>query len=241
MTKTYIIFGGSRGLGDAFAQGLPQAGDLVYILSRSKPRSIDLLKDGVERIWIEVDLSNYEEAKKLKERLQEEIIDVIIYNVGIWEKRGFEADYDFNKDEPSDINQLIQTNVVSPIIFLQTLLPNIVQSEKGNIVLIGSTDGLENNQSKQVSFVASKFSMRGIAHALRENLRENRVAVTCLNPGNLAAEIPYEEGANKALETYQGERIPVQDIVNIVKMLLVLSPATNIKEINIPATSDLNV
>ena len=50
------------------------------------------------------------------------MIDVIIYNVGIWEKRGFEDDYDFTKDNPNDIHHLIQTNITSPIVFLQALL-----------------------------------------------------------------------------------------------------------------------
>lgn len=241
MAKTYIIFGGSKGLGDAFAQGLPQKGDTVYILSRSLPRSIDLLDDGVNRVWLQIDLSDYQGAATLKEKLQDEVIDVIIYNVGIWEKRGFEDDYDFEKDKPTDIAHLIETNVTSPIVYLQSLLPNIKQAKNGKIIVIGSTDGLENNQSTQVSFVASKFGMRGITHALREHLRGSSVSVTCINPGNLAAEIPYEKRVDVALDTYDSERIPVQDMVNLVKTILLLSPATLIKEINMPAMKDLNV
>lgn len=241
MSKTYMIFGGSKGLGDAFAQGLPELGDKVYILSRSLPRSIDLLNDGVERIWLQTDLSDYKGAKKLTETIQEEIIDVIIYNVGIWEERGFEDDYNFENDKPEDIANLINTNITSPIVYLQSLLTNIKQANNGKIILIGSTDGLENNQSTQVSFVASKFSMRGIAHALREHLRASNVAVTCINPGNLAAEIPFEEGREVVLETYDSERIPVQDIVNLVKTVISLSKAATVKEINIPAMKDSNI
>lgn len=241
MSKTYMIFGGSKGLGDAFAQGLPESGDKVYILSRSLPRSIDLLDDGVERIWLQTDLSDYKGAKKLTETIQEEIIDVIIYNVGIWEERGFEDDYNFENDKPEDIANLINTNITSPIVYLQSLLTNIKQASNGKIILIGSTDGLENNQSTQVSFVASKFSMRGIAHALREHLRASNVAVTCINPGNLAAEIPFEEGREMALETYDSERIPVQDIVNLVKAVISLSKAATVKEIYIPAMKDSNI
>lgn len=241
MSKTYMIFGGSKGLGDAFAQGLPESGDKVYILSRSLPRSIDLLDDGVERVWLQTDLSDYKGAKKLTETIQEEIIDVIIYNVGIWEERGFEDDYNFENDKAEDIANLINTNITSPIVYLQSLLTNIKQANNGKIILIGSTDGLENNQSTQVSFVASKFSMRGIAHALREHLRVSNVAVTCINPGNLAAEIPFEEGREVALETYDSERIPVQDIVNLVKAVISLSKAATVKEINIPAMKDSNI
>ncbi len=236
-----MIFGGSKGLGDAFSQGLPEKGDKVYILSRSLPRSIDLLNDGVERIWLQTDLSDYKGAIALKEKIQDEVIDIVIYNVGIWEKRGFEDDYDFEKDEPEDIANMVNTNITSLIIYLQSLLPNIKKANSGKIILIGSTNGLSNNQSSQVTFVASKFSMQGIAESLREHLRTSNVAVTVINPGNLAAEIPYEEGAEVALDTYNSERIPVQDVVNLVKTIISLSKAAVVKELNLPAMKDENV
>ncbi|EOH1637213.1 SDR family NAD(P)-dependent oxidoreductase [Enterococcus faecalis] len=241
MTKTYMIFGGSKGLGDAFAQGLPELGDRVYILSRSFPHSIHLKADGVNRVWIQADLSDYQDVKKLTETMKDQTIDVIIYNIGIWEDRGFEEDYNFENDGLESIANLINTNITSSIIYLQSMLPHIKQSKNGKIILVGSTDGLENNQSTQVSFVASKFGMRGIAHALREHLRENQIAVTCINPGNLAAEIPYEHGMDIALNTYNSKRIPVQDIVSLTKAVLSLSKASVVKEINIPAMKDTNM
>lgn len=241
MSKTYLIFGGSKGLGDAFAQGLADKGDTVYIISRSKPRSLELLDDGVRRLWLSFDLSNNQGLDKLSEELKEIVIDVIIYNVGIWEERGFEDDYSFDNDQPEEIAKLIATNITSPIIYLQSLLPNIRQADNGKILLIGSTDGLEHANSTQVSFVSSKFAIRGIAQALREHLREDGISVTCLNPGNLAADIPYEKGPQKALETYDGSRIPLQDMVTLVKSILVLSSASAINEINMPAMKDLNV
>jgi NADP-dependent 3-hydroxy acid dehydrogenase YdfG len=106
--------------------------------------------------------------------------------------------------------------------------------------LIGSTDGIENNGSKQVSYVASKFGIRGIASALRENLRKYEIGVTCINPGNIAATIPFEEGAEKAITLYKGTSIPVQDIVSLVKTIAHLSKASCVKEINMPAMMDMN-
>jgi hypothetical protein len=64
--------------------------------------------------------------------------------------------------------------------------------------------------------------------------------VTCIHPGELAAEIPYEEGIDKAIAEYDGTRIPVQDIVAIVKCIVNLSPVACVKEISIPAITDLN-
>ncbi|MEK3703951.1 SDR family NAD(P)-dependent oxidoreductase [Paenibacillus sp. FSL R7-0198] len=237
--KNIIVFGASKGLGDAFVRGVPQSGDKVWVVSRSKPESLSV-EDGVERIWIQADLSELQAAEQVASQLQGETLDVLIYNVGIWEKEGFEEHYTFDKDEPADISQLIHVNVTSTIVCIQALLPQLRQSEAGKIILIGSTAGLSNAGSSQVSFVASKFAIRGITEALREHTRDDRIAVTCINPGELAAEIPYEDGMERALAEYDGTRIPLQDMVAIVRCIISLSKAACVKEINIPALTDTN-
>ncbi|SUA95518.1 short chain dehydrogenase [Paenibacillus thiaminolyticus] len=87
--RNYIIFGASQGLGDAFVKGVPERGDRVWIVSRSRPDSIDLV-DGVQRHWIAADLSQQDAGTIVAEAVRSETIDVLIYNVGIWEKEGFE-------------------------------------------------------------------------------------------------------------------------------------------------------
>ncbi len=237
--KTYLVFGASKGLGDAFARGVPHQGDKVWVVSRSKPESLKL-EDGVERIWVQADLSELDAAATVAKRLENETLDVLIYNVGIWEKEGFEDHYTFDKDEPADISQLIHVNITSAIVCIQALLPQLRKSDAGKIILIGSTAGLSNANSTQVSFVASKFAIRGITEALREHARQDGIAVTCINPGELAAEIPYEDGLDLALSAYSGTRIPLQDMVALVKCVVSLSKAACVKEINVPALADLN-
>ncbi|TKH43911.1 short-chain dehydrogenase [Paenibacillus terrae] len=237
--KTYLVFGASKGLGDAFVRGVPQQGDKVWVVSRTKPDNLKL-NDGVERIWIQADLSDLNAATLVVNKLGNDTLDVLIYNVGIWEKEGFEDHYTFDKDEPADISQLIHVNVTSAIVCIQSLLPHLRQSKAGKIILIGSTAGLNNANNTQVAFVASKFAIRGITEALREHTRHDGIAVTCINPGELAAEIPYEEGSERALDEYNGTRIPLADMVSIVKCIVNLSKAACVKEINIPAIKDMN-
>ncbi|MEK5332664.1 MULTISPECIES: SDR family NAD(P)-dependent oxidoreductase [unclassified Lysinibacillus] len=239
MSKDFIIFGASQGLGDAFVKGLPTEGDTVWMVSRTRPESLDI-NDGVNRKWLSIDLSSQQQIYALKETLKDIAIDVLIYNVGVWEKHGFEDDYTFDKDEIEDISNLININLTSTITYIQALLPNLRQAKNGKVILIGSTAGLDHTNSSQVSFVASKFGLRGITNALREHLRKDKIPVTCINPGELAAEVPYEEGAEKAIDLYEGTRIPVQDIVSIVQCVINLSPVSCVKEIIIPSITDLN-
>lgn len=237
--KRYLVFGASKGLGDAFVKGVPEQGDQVWIVSRNKPRSIDKA-DGVRRHWIAADLGRSDAAQTISEALQGEPIDLLIYNVGIWEKEGFEDHYSFDRDTPAEIAAIIQVNITSTITCIQALLPNLRSSDAGKIILIGSTAGLDHTNNAQVSFVASKFGLRGIAHALREHLRKDNIPVTCLNPGELAAEIPYEDGPDRAIAEYGGTRIPVQDVISLVKCIASLSKASCVKEIHMPAITDLN-
>ncbi|MFE4712748.1 SDR family NAD(P)-dependent oxidoreductase [Paenibacillus sp. NPDC056722] len=237
--KNFIIFGASQGLGDAFVKGLPENGDRVWIVSRTRPPSVDL-NDGITRYWIEADLSLSSSAEKIASEIAGEPLDVLIYNVGLWEKEGFTEQYNFEQDDPAEIIKMIQVNLSSPITCIQKLLPNLKQSDNGKIILIGSTAGLDHTNNDQVTFVASKFGLRGIGSALREHTRKYGIPVTCINPGEIAAEIPYEEGADKAIALYDGARIPVQDIVSLVKCVITLSKASCVKEIHIPAMLDTN-
>ena len=82
MSKNYIIFGASQGLGDAFVKGLPSSGDTVWIVSRSEPSSLNI-DDGVRRIWLKIDLSSQTHIPFMLEALKNQTIDVLIYNVGL--------------------------------------------------------------------------------------------------------------------------------------------------------------
>jgi short-subunit dehydrogenase len=237
--KNFIIFGASKGLGQAFAKGLPDTGDSLWIVSRSCPESLKL-NDGVNRYWIEADLSKSDASNRIANTLNGVKLDVLIYNVGIWESKGFREGYDFENDDPEEIAKIIHVNVTSAITCIQKLLPNLKKSDNAKIFLIGSTAGLENNQLTQISFVASKFGLRGIGNSLREHVKKYGIGVTCINPGEIATQIPYEDGIEKVLTTYNGTQIPLQDIVSLVKCVMNLSKASCVKEINIPAMLDTN-
>lgn len=235
--KNHIIFGASKGLGDAFVKGLPEQGDHVWIVSRSRPESLNI-QDGVHRHWIEADLSAPSASDKIAEGLKDSALDVLIYNVGIWEREGFSDEYDFEKDTPDEIAQIIHVNITSTILCIQKLLPNLRKSDNAKIFLIGSTAGMDNTNYTQVSFVASKFGLRGICHSIREHVKPYDIGVTIINPGEIATQIPYEEGSEKVVAAYQGTQIPLQDIVSLVKCVMNLSKASCVKEIDIPAMRD---
>ena len=82
-----LILGASRGLGAAFSAGVANAGDTLWLVSRSRPAL--RADDGVQRHWIEADLSVPQAGDAIAAAFGERLLDVLIYNAGIWETNGF--------------------------------------------------------------------------------------------------------------------------------------------------------
>ena len=237
MSKKYLIYGISKGLGRAIAHSIPQTEDTVYGISRSKPTDIK-----ANCVWVQADLAQpTSSVEAVKAVIGQEQIDYLIYNVGIWEQEAFDTAYDFEQSSVEEIIQIVQTNITSCILALQAFIPNLKASSNAKIILIGSTWGLENHKGKEVAFSASKFALRGVVHALRETLREYQIGISILNLGYLATEYDYTTSVEEIVEETEGSLIPLEDVLAAIRFVLQTSKATCVKEINMPAMKDFNV
>lgn len=232
--KNILIIGASRGLGDALSVGLPDAEDAVWLVSRSEPASVNR-SDGVTRQWIKADLSESTVHETIVAGLGEVPLDILIYNAGIWEQETFE------KESAENLQQIIAVNLTSAITTVHALLPNLKKATNAKIIFIGSTSGLDNEGGTAVAYIASKFGIRGLAQSLRAYVRKDGISVTCINPGSMATDLSLDDGVPAAIEKHQGKRIPVQDIVTVVKTIVTLSPVSCVKEVTIPAIADMDV
>ncbi|KAA3631790.1 MAG: SDR family NAD(P)-dependent oxidoreductase [Proteobacteria bacterium] len=232
-----LIAGASKGLGKAFVEGLPDEDDTVIGISRSKPNDLHL-NSNVVVDWIEVDMADPIRAADIVEKQIPAELDVVIYNLGIWEKLAFTGDYQFLQSSDDEIVRLVQVNITSAMILLKRVIPTLLDSARPQIVLTGSTSGLTQSGQPEVAFGASKFALRGIADALREGFRRNKLAVTCLQLGDLNTDDGISEPLDEACRKGAGRFIPVHDVVSITKSLLNLSSCSFVKEIVLPAIYD---
>ena len=237
-SKTILVVGASRGLGRAFIDGLGQPEDRLVGVSRQKPT--DLPAGAVQRIrWIEADLSEPKTAvSAIRDALAGETIDVLIYNVGLWEAKAFTDEYNFLDDDDAEIEMMIQVNVTACILLLKALLPQLLQSTEPRLILTGSTSALDQNGRPEVTFTATKYALRGIASALREGYRDRGLTVTTLNLGYLNTDDPLSAPIGQALTRTGKSAVLVHDVVQLVQTLLQLSPAAWAKDITMPATDD---
>ena len=236
LSKNFLIYGVSKGLGKAIIQSIPESHDVIYGISRSIPISMANLN------WIEADLSSSETSvHQIKDIINDNKIDVLIYNVGIWETNAFTDEYDFEKISPLEINQMISTNITTCIQSLQALLKNLRASKNAKVILIGSTWGVENHNGKELIFSATKFALRGVAESLREILRNDLIGVSILNLGYLATEYEIDTHIDKVLKETDYSLIPLADVIHAIKFIMSTSKGACVKEILMPAMKDINV
>jgi short-subunit dehydrogenase len=231
----YLIFGGSRGLGALFSRALPQAGDTVWLVSRTPPDLSD--RDGVGRRWIQADLSQRGAGAVVAQRLENVPLDVCIYNAGIWESTAFSDEYDFEQISDEESEGIVMVNLLSAMTCIQKALPALRRSPNGKIIVIGSNAGLENSKRPEVAYTATKFGLRGFVHALRENVRKDLIGVTCLNLGDVGG-VTFVDGE---LRVSSGDRVLIspQDIVLLLKAVIAMSNSACVKEIDMVAMTDV--
>lgn len=229
-----LILGASRGLGAALAYGVPAPGETVWCVARSRPDVLDAC-DGIDRRWIAADLSDPRRIADVFAALADSPLELLIYNAGIWEANGFE------QASEEEIVSIVNVNLTSLLLTARRALPLLRRGKAPRLVLVGSTCGLENEGTTSVAYAATKFAMRGAAHALRELLRKDGIPVTVLSPGSMATDLPFDAAAEEALERHGSARIPAADIVALVRTIRALSPASCLKEIHLPAVADDDV
>lgn len=232
-----LVIGASKGLGRAFVEGLCESGDTVIGVSRTRPNKLDV-SSNIEIKWIETDMSQPLKAVHQIEKETPEEIDVIIYNLGIWEKTAFTEEYSFFDDNDEYIEEMINTNITGTILLVKRLMPKLLKSKKPQLILTGSTSGLRQSGRPEVTFGASKFALTGIAEALRESYRSNGLAVTCLQLGYLNTDDDLSTPISIAAKRGEGRLIPVHDVVSIVKTMINLSSSSFVRELLLPAIAD---
>ena len=230
-----LIVGASRGLGRALFDGLTLDGHEVIGVSRSVPADLEGEQTGR---WIAADFADPVAAAEAVASETPGILDVVIYNLGIWEPTAFSDSYTYTDEEDATTLGLVATNISSPLLLLRRLVPKLLASTSPRLILTGSTSGLPRSGRPELAFGASKFALTGIADALRENYREQRLAVTTLQLGYLNTEDPLDVPRDSAAERGGGELIPLHDVVEVVRTTIGLSSSAYLREIVMPAILD---
>ena len=222
--KTVLVAGASRGVGLAVAEHLVDHTERLVAVSRTAAPAGE---------WLQADLANLAGVETVAHAIADESLDALLYMGGTWETDALTTQYRFEDCSDADIERVIAVNLTAPIRLIKALLPALRRADNPKIILMGALSGLDNFSGREVANSASKFGLRGVVHALREEVRSQQIGITVINPGNIGTP---EVLADLAADTLTGgEAIPLTDLLKIIDCVLSLSRATCIKEIDVPA------
>jgi 3-oxoacyl-[acyl-carrier protein] reductase len=220
MSRSMLIVGGSRGLGLEISRHFADKVERLWCVSRTCSPFGE---------WIPADLTSPNGFTAISEKLRDLPIDTLIYAGGTWETDAFTDAYDFLTGPEDDIDRVLAVNLAGPIKLIRLLTPHLTRSIAPRFIAIGARSGLDNCATREVANSASKYGLRGMAHALRAELP--RIAVTVINPGNIAtSEVLDDIAAGRFADQAP---IPVADLLKVIDCALTLSFDSVMSEVSL--------
>lgn len=173
-----VVTGASTGIGYELAKCCADDGyDLLIVADEPEiDRAAQELQDNGGRVEaIEADLSTQEGVDKLYASLQGRQVDALLANAG----RGLGHAF---LDQNWEVYRLINTNVTGTLYLIHKIGNDMRRRGEGKILITGSIAGFMPG-SFQAAYNASKAFLDSFSEALRNELKDSGVTVTCLMPG----------------------------------------------------------
>lgn len=170
--RVVVVTGASSGFGRGAALRFAEAGDNVVIAARRegllKEVASQCRKSGVEALAVEADVSEAADVEKLARKALDKFgqIDVWVNNAGVGTVARFE-------EAPlEEHEQVVRTNLLGTIYGSYEALKQFRKQGEGVLINLSSFAG-KLALPYMGSYAASKFGIRGLGMALREELAQN--------------------------------------------------------------------
>jgi NADP-dependent 3-hydroxy acid dehydrogenase YdfG len=197
-----FITGASSGFGAALARQLAQKGARLILAARRMDRLEALAAElNVPTHLVALDVRDRAAVEKAVADLPAEFAGVtaLINNAGL--ALGTDP---APKASLDDWQAMVDTNINGLLYLTRTLLPGMVQRNKGYIVNLGSVAGTYPYPGGHV-YCGTKAFVHQFSLALRSDLLGTRVRVTCIEPGMAETEfsnVRFAGDTDKAANVY---------------------------------------
>lgn len=184
MSRTAVVTGGTRGIGEAISKALKAEGYTVIANYAGNDAAAARFKaeTGIEtRKW---DVSSYEACADGLKQVESDFgpVDTLVNNAGIT------RDTMFHKMSPEQWSQVINTNLNSLFNMTRPLWEGMRERGFGRIICISSING-QKGQMGQVNYSASKAGDIGFVKALAQEGAAKGITVNAICPGYIATEM----------------------------------------------------
>ncbi|MDQ3942582.1 MAG: SDR family NAD(P)-dependent oxidoreductase [Actinomycetota bacterium] len=242
--KVAVITGASSGIGEATAEALAAEGATVVIAARREDRLDDLVGringNGGEALAVACDVTDEEQAHDLIQRAKEEFgrVDVLVNNAGVMQLSKVE------KGLSDEWRRMFEVNVLGLLYATDAAIQVMKEQGSGHLVNISSLASRGTRPGLGV-YSGTKTAVNAISEALRQELLEDHIRVTMVEPGAVETELPdhiTDEEAREGLSTLleQLDPLKAEDIANAIVYVVTQPERVSINEILIRPSQQPN-
>lgn len=185
--RVALVTGASRGLGQAMARGLAEAGADVACVSRTgdSPETRQLVEEAGRRFLdLQADLAEPDGRRRLIDRTVDELgrIDILVNNAGFTQR--------FPPEEypDADWRALLEVHLNAAFDLAQQAAPHFFRRGRGKIVNVGSLMSFQGGWQIP-AYAAAKHGIAGLTKSLGAAWSGQGVNVNAIAPGYFETEL----------------------------------------------------
>ena len=221
--KKALVTGASRGIGKAIAIELALLGaDVAINYNNSAEKAEEVATEiramGRTAVTIQADVSKFEEAEALVNKVNEEFgqIDILVNNAGITK------DTLLLKMKEEQFDDVISANLKSTFNCTKASIKLMMKKKYGRIINVASVVGITGNAG-QANYAASKAGVIGFTKSTAIEIGSRGITVNAIAPGYI--ETDMTDNLNEKVKEQLLGQIPLKklgqpkDVANLVAFL----------------------
>lgn len=206
-----IVTGGSRGIGNAIATGLAEAGASVVIANRTEEEGQDAANEideetRGEAVAIPVNVCDEESVQSLVEQTTERYgsIDILVNNAGI-------AIPDPAEEKPlENWERTLETNLDGVFLCSKHVGRKMIEHDGGSIINVSSINAfVAEEHTPHVDYHATKGGVEAMTRQLASEWGDHDIRVNTLAPGFVQTELSSD---NTEVNEVRRSRIPLGEL-----------------------------
>lgn len=233
MSQHVVVTGASSGIGAACARAFARRGDRLSLGARRSERLVEVVPGAFCHPLDVTDTASVA-AFVTAAVAANGPVDVLVNNAGL--ARGVEK---IAEGTGEAWREMIETNVLGLLEVTRRVLPQMINSGRGHVVVIGSIAGHKAYAGGGV-YCGSKRALQSICEAIRIETLGSGVRVTSIDPGMVETEfssVRFRGDEARAAKVYQDTRpLTADDVADCVVFAVTRPPHVDIETIVVMPT-----
>ncbi len=227
--RIVFITGASSGIGEACARAFAAQGAKLVLCARRYERLQKLAESlPVPTHILKLDVTDRHAVAAAVTSLPDGFreIDILINNAGL--SRGLNK---FQEGSIDDWEEMINTDVKGVLYVTRSILPGMIERQRGHIINLGSVAGHYAYQNGAV-YCLSKAAIKSLTESLKQDLLGTPIRVSSVDPGLVETEfsiVRFHGDVERAKKVYEGVKpMTPDDVADAIVFCATRPPHVNI-------------